>query len=424
MLYVSPAAAAAPPAPPAPASPASSEPALPGPLDEDHAVLWALQSNPALRAARAERAVAEGQIKSATALQNPSLRVELLHAQETSAARLGFDAMLQWTPPQPVGLLAQRDGARAHRDQVQHEIAEQEWAVASAVRLCHATLLELGEQMRLYTAALELRKRVVALLRTRMHHGGATALEVNLADLALTRAARERDDLTLRTAQAQAQLRGLLGVVAAADLPLLGSLSPDLPDQPTPDPARLSAQALQNRPLLHAARARLQVDEQAVRLQRSRRWPWLQLSGRYRENGTSSYPHDVQLGVELTVPVLNQNAGPLQVAQAERARDGLSLEAQAQAVTQAIYAACAELKVHRDILLRHQREVTPILTAHERLMEAAARGAEVDVVALLSSEELVLRARRDHLDARLSYRRSWLALQAAVGAPIQKEVQP
>lgn len=397
-------------------APALSVPAPEGALDEDQAVTAALQGNPQLRALRKERGVAEGQIVSSTALRNPTLRLDLLHVQ--AAAGLGFGAGLSWTPPQPVTLLAQRATARAHLDEVGHTIAEREWALAGAVRLCHATLVELLSQQRLTSEALALRRRVVDLMRARVNQGGATRLELNLAELAALRIQREIDDLALRRVRAQGELRGLLGVASTSEVPLRLPASLPSGDEPLPDAAALWAQALTVRPALRAARARVSGAAQVVRAEESRRWPWLQLSGRYRHNGSNTYRDDLQLTMELTVPVLNQNAGPLQVARAARDRDQADLDAQAQALQQALFAVCAELAVQRDILQRLQREQLPVLAEHERLMQAALQGAEVDLVTLLSSEEAVLRGRREHSEVRLQYRRLWLTLQTAVGATL------
>lgn len=404
----------------APPARAAAEPA-PLLLDEDQAVAAALRDNLALRAFRRERDVAEGQVVSAAALQNPSLRLDLLHVQE-EPARVGWGLELKWAPPQPVELLARRAGARAQLDAVRGEIGEREWLLGAEVRKACAALREIGEQARLGAEALELRRRIAAVLRTRLGRGGATRIEQNLADLSVLRAQREVDEIALRRAQAESELRALLGVVSEAPIALKGE-APPLRPEATPDPAALSQDALSLRPGLRAAYARVQQRREQVRAEQTRRYPWVELSGRYRQNQAGNYPHDVQLGVELTLPLLNQNAGPLRTAEALRDRDQALAEAQAQALAQAVYAACAELKARGVILLRFQRELLPVLQEHERLMESAARGAEVDLSALLGSEEIVLRGRRDHAEARLAYRRALLSLQAAVGRPLA-EVSP
>jgi outer membrane protein TolC len=386
-------------------------------LSEDEAVLIALRDNPQLRLFRIERDVAAGQIITATALSNPTLGLDLRHVQVPD--RLGLELNLKWTPPQPVEWLARRSQARARQSEVNYEIAEREWALATEVRIAHATLIELGEQRRLVEAALTLRKRISTAAKTRVGRGAGTRLDLNLVELAQMYAQRDLDEQDVRIQQAQSSLQSMLGVTSATPIPVTGSpVVPTIPAAAT-NPEPLAEQALATRPALQAAYARITQRSQAIRVETARRYPWLSLKGTYRANNFGNYPHDLQLGVDVSLPVLNTNAGPLKVAQAELAREQAAVLALVQQLTQRVYAACAELNIRRSILVRFTQDVLPSLQEHEQLLELAARGAEIDLVALLSGEEAVLRRRRDHSDARLAYRRAQLQLQAAIGQPAE-----
>jgi outer membrane protein TolC len=390
-------------------------------LSVEEAILRALRDNPQLRLFRAERAVAAGQIVTATALNNPSLSIDALHVQAPD--KLGVEFNLRWTPPQPVEWLARRSQAQARQVEVNYQVAEQEWAIATEVRIAHATLLELQEQRRMTEAAMQLRQRLLTAVQKRVTRGAATRLEQNLVDLAMMYAQRELDELDVRMQQAASALSALLGVVSPKPIGVRGALLATPTGAAAASPEALTQRAMAARPALHAAHERINQRLAAIRVEKARRYPWLGLRATYRENNLSSYPHDLQLGVELLLPVLNTNAGPLQVAQAELVREQASVLALVQDITLRVYAACAELNVRRSILLRFAKDVLPSLQEHERLLGVAARGAEIDLVALLSGEEAVLRRRRDHSDARLAYQRALLTLQAAVGTPLS-EGQP
>lgn len=425
LLCVAPLARAA-----APASrPVLTPPPAPGPtatapapasendgLSEDDAVLRALQGNPVLRAFRKQRAVAEGEIVSATAIANPRLQLQLVHFQE--AANMGWTGTVKWAPPQPAEWLARRSQARARVEQVRYEIAEQEWAVATLVRATHATLLELRQQARLLEDALAMRRRMAGLMRTRVQRGGATRIELNLIDLAVLAAQRDLHDLAVRRTQAQSQLHALLGVLSPEPIGVGGPLYEDTDGVARLDAAQLAEQALGNRPVLKAAQARISQRQHALRVEKVRRFPWLELSARYGQTGSSKYPNDWQVGVELPLPILNWNSGPVRVAAAELEEEQANEQAQSEALKQSVFAAHAELKLRRDILLHYLRDVLPVFTEHERLLEIAVRGGQIDLVGLLSSEESVLRGRREYTDARLAFRQAWLQLEAAVGARI------
>lgn len=384
-------------------------------LTMEQAVAIALRDNPELVAFRKTRGVAQGEIRTATTLDNPTLQLQLLHVQDST--QLGWGALLKWMPPQPVTFLAKRGQARAQLEEVGQQIAEMEWVLTAQVRSVFATLLELREQTRVTTGALEIRRRVVALVRTQVQRGRATRIEQNAAEIALLDAQREVDDLELSTTQAQLRLRALLGMVGISPLPLKGTIAAGDQIPVKIDPEQLAERAIAARPALKAAQARVTRREQGVRLENSRRAPWFELSGRYRQNGSQRFYHDVQLGIETALPILDQNSGPVQVAKAELEREQALVVALVQSVKQSVYAASSVLLIRRKILERSRREVLPILMEHERLLEAAAHGAAIDLVALLASEQSILRGRRQHSEARLGYEQALIALQAAVGVP-------
>lgn len=79
-------------------------------VSSDEAVAVAVFLNPALRAFRRERGVAEGDVVAAGALTNPELEVTWLHIENLtkSLATSGFDVGLRWSPPRPGEIGARR----------------------------------------------------------------------------------------------------------------------------------------------------------------------------------------------------------------------------------------------------------------------------------------------------------------------------
>lgn len=385
-------------------------------ISEDEAVLQALKQNPELRAFRKQHAVAEGEILSATAIENPTVQFQLVHVQ--TGAQMGFAITLKWTPPQPVVFSASRSAARAHLEQVKYEIADKEWSIANQVRLAHSTLLTLQQQRALYDQMLALRKQMIELLKTRITHGAATRIELNMLQLSMLFAQRDLDDLLLKQTESQSQLHTLLGLLSAAPIDVRGQTSVSQEPSPLPDADALAEQALAARPALKAAQSKIAQKEQLLRVEKAKRWPWFELSGRYRSTNSINYPNEGLVGIEFPLPVLNWNSGPVKIAAAELDLEQALAQAQIQTLKQAVYRAHAALQTRRNIVLRYQKEVLPVVAEHEQLMELALRGGQLDLVALLSSEESALRAQKEYQEARLSFRRAWLALEAAVGTPL------
>ncbi len=390
-----------------------------GQLGEDDAVAVALVRNPELRAFRRKRQVAEGAIVAASAIPNPWLRLEALHLQGMGDGTGGLGLALQWSPPQPTVWSAQRKRAQAGLQEVEQEIVEREWLVATEVRAVCARLRSIEEQRRLIDGTMQRRQRIVELVKQRIQAGGSTRLELNLASLGVTQVERERDDLEAQRVVLARALQGLLGGGEVGLAPQPGALG-EGPVPSTPAVAALEDQALTARPALRAAKARFLQREQAVRREYAQRWPWIQLSAapRYRYNSSSKYQNDVMLGVDVSLPVFNWNRGGIMVAEAERAEERERTLALLASMRQEIAGAHARLEVQRATLERYRLKVLPALAEHERLLTLAIQGGQVDLVALLQGEDVVLRNRRAYLELLVEHRRAWLALERTVGGRV------
>ena len=84
----------------------------------------------------------------------------------------------------------------------------------------------------------------------------------------------------------------------------------------------------------------------------------------------------------------------------------------------------------RSSLERYRRTVLPSLDAHERLLNSAAQGGQLDVVAVLRAEDAILRSRSEFVALLLSHHQAWLRLDSATGrrvaagAPLRSQVAP
>jgi outer membrane protein TolC len=241
-----------------------------------------------------------------------------------------------------------------------------------------------------------------------------------MLQLSMLYAQRDLDDLLLKQTESQSQLHTLLGILSASPIQVRGPTAVQMEPSAIPDADSLAEQALSARPALKAAQSKIVQREQVLRSERAKRWPWFELSGRYRSTNSTNYPNEGLVGIEFPLPVLNWNSGPIKIAAAELDMEQSLAQAQFQTLKQAVYTAHAELQTRRSIVLRYQKEVLPIIADHEQLMELALKGGQLDLVALLSSEESALRAQKEYQEARLSFRRAWLALEAAVGSPLSE----
>jgi outer membrane protein TolC len=404
---------------PPPATP--GDVASAGPLTEARSVALALAWNRDLRAFRLTRGIAEGEVVTAGRLQNPVLRTELSHLQTGDMGSFGWDLRLAWQPPQPGVLGGRKGAARAHVQEIDHEIAEREWTLACDVRAAHAQLVALDAEAKVAADTIANRRKLVTLVDQRVARGATTLLDRDLARLSLVTAERAESERQLARTVVANTLVHLLGVgVPGGTVAVAGTIDDPAPEALLPAPAELEERALAARPALAAASAHYRVTEETLRAETAARWPWFAFSAapRVRRNETFSATTDVTVGVDLVFPILDSNVGNVKSATAARqmARaDAVGLLAETRS---AIARALSEIAAQRALLHRLKTEIAPLLEEHDRLLALAARAAELDLPSMVASEDLVLRARTEVIVAELALRKGEIALERAVGTRV------
>lgn len=383
-------------------------------LGQDALVSLALAQNPELRAARHERQVAEAGVVRASALENPTLRVEWLHA--ITPDRMGFGLGLGWNPPQPTVYAATRAAAKAHTREVEEELVEQAWDLEASVRAGYVAVEAQSELLFVAKRTVETRRALLEVLRERVAHGASTKLEASLAAISVARAEQERDALALQRETTLAKLAGLAGLPAGASLELPAPSASD-DAQPVPDLALLERRALAERASLKADAARAEQREQVVTAEKAKRYPWISLASapRYRYSDMSNITHDLAFAVDVSLPIFDTNAGRIQAAEAERAKVADVRSGHVAGILREVAVARNEAVKQRELFDRYRAMVAPLLTEHASLVQEALKGHQVDYTAVLQAEDVVLRTERELCEAKLGYKRARIALARASG---------
>jgi outer membrane protein TolC len=234
-------------------------------------------------------------------------------------------------------------------------------------------------------------KAIVAAMHRRVEEGYAAE-----ADLLRFKAeaARAENLLVLSRIErdrAEAALAFLVGQpVSDAEL-----VRPDLPPSPPGDPDALAETALDHRPDVAAARARLARARGTLALEDGRRWPDLSLVGGYKRTGGYN---TVVAGISTTLPVFERNGRARARAEAEARASELELQAtleQARAEARILVTAARTLQQR---LLRLDEDlVRPAEEARRSAVAAFGEGA-VDVLRVVDAERTHAEARREALD--------------------------
>jgi outer membrane protein, heavy metal efflux system len=384
--------------------------------DEDSLVRFALSNNPDLRAVRWEQDIASAGVSSASALSNPVARGEWLHVQ--SPADYGWGVGLEWAPPQPGVYGAGKDAARSRVRAVKADFSERAADLEAAVRRSYAQVGALQEEIALAEQSVATRRSVHQAVKERVAHGAASRIDLSLAAVSLARGEQERDLLVLARSSEVTGLEALVGLPAdrAIDPGTHAKTGQAAPSAaPAPSAASLEQRAVAQRPQLQADAARADAADSTLSAERAKRWPWLALQARYRRHDQSTYPNDVTLGLELTLPIFNQNPGPIAAAEASRRELRDVAAAHRFNIERDVRALRTESQRRREIAEHYAGSIAPVLSEHAALVKQALAGLELDLTALLAAEDLVTKGGIEYLEARLAQRKAEIALARALG---------
>ena len=245
-------------------------------LTPEDAVLVAEYLNPSIRAFRAARGVAEGELTTARLVANPQLQLNLLHIENftRSLATAGIGGGIGWLPPRPGERDARIRRAQARLEQVRAGISAEEWNLAAEVRKAYFTALALERRRQLAEAALKLQERVLQFYEDKYKLGDAPRLDLNLARLSYGDALREQRAVINEAGRALQALNRLLGLPPTYPTTLQAPLE-TLDYRPiNADLISLEVQMLAEQPELQAAKQEYEQAEQSVRIARYQRWPW------------------------------------------------------------------------------------------------------------------------------------------------------
>jgi outer membrane protein TolC len=373
----------------------------------------ALKMQPEVEVARARLATAQAAVITAGARPNPSLGFS-----STNTARLLAGAS-PWTNGFILDVPIETAGKRGHR------IAQAQALVnAAALNLSTAEIAAVARVRRslvaLYVAQLreELlahqqadQAETVKLFDARIAAGEISRVESLQARLQFNQSRLQSRDAQKQSSEARATLAAAIGVsVHALDGVQLSFTGLDhLPQLPSE--SRLREAALVQRPDVLAALAEYAAAEATLRLEIAKQWPDLHLGPGYSfDQGQDKWT----IGFNITLPVFDQNRGPIAEALARRREAAANFNAlQARALGELELAlasyrgAVTKLETADQLLNAQERQ--------HRSIEALFKAGENDRLTLVSAQVELQAARLSRLDALVGALQALGALEDATG---------
>lgn len=378
--------------------------------------LAAFYFSPELDVARAQWDLAKAKTVTAGAIPNPTFGFA---PQYNADAGSGLSP---WTLGVVLDIPIETAGKRGYRvsgaerlsEAARLDIAAAAWRVRSGLRTALVNLYAAREQEKLLADQQEVQARTVKALESRLRAGEASQPEVTLARLALDKTRLASEEAGRRRAEAQVGLAQALGLPSTAvqDMALsFDNFQKPLPKLPAPD---IRQQALRNRPDILAALARYAASQSALQLEIARQYPDLTIGPGYIWDQGA---HKWSLGILATLPVFNQNQGPIAEAEAGRkvaATRFTALQAQVVGEIDRNYAGLTKARSKLDVADR-------LLAGARRQFESSRirfNAGEADRLTLLGAEQELTASRLARLDTLIQAQQALGSLEDAVQLPL------
>jgi cobalt-zinc-cadmium efflux system outer membrane protein len=320
-------------------------------LSLEQAIARALEQEPTLLAARTEIEGAQAMRLQASLRPNPTVSFE--RREEPAGTDNLTTVAVEW----PLDLFRRSRRVAVADSELTAAglaVADRERLLATEARMRYGDLVAAVRDRATLDELVATTERQHGLMRARVDEGAAPRLERDLLDVELRRLQAARLLQAGRTEAALFELKRALGMDADAQLTVRETLESIVGRESAVDHAPQTASALDERPDVREAAARIEVSEAKIdRAEAEGRFDvnlfanYMRMDAGFPQRGFAADGslervrglfHYVSAGAMITLPVLNRNQGEVAAARAERTGAAAAYEA-ARLTAQAEIAA-------------------------------------------------------------------------------------
>ncbi|MBH02722.1 MAG: transporter [Xanthomonadales bacterium] len=398
---------------------------IPQPLTLNAALDWAGDNNPTLRAAkiRVEQLTGESIHADVAVPSNP--RIEFGAGQRSTAGGDGTDLNIQlsqefWVAGQ--GALRESAANRelaAARDQYRYLVS----ATTARVRAAFLSVLVAEKAVTTARRVVKANQALYDYAKRRMDAGAGTLLELNAAQLGVSRATALLAQAKNRRQGARLALDDLLGIDPRRTLAVAGKLSID--PLRLPDRADLLERAARQRSDLVAAAGRVAAARERLKLADRQIIPNLTVFGFYREENGGDGQGPLRRGatiagggVSFELPVLHRYAGERKQAAAALDRAQLERENLQRDVRLEVIGALSDYRSARTQVEALNSAVFDAAQQSVELTKRAFQAGEVGAPAITAAQNNLISVRAEYLSALEGLINATTDLERATGGLI------
>jgi cobalt-zinc-cadmium efflux system outer membrane protein len=316
------------------------------------------------------------------------------------------------------------DSARRAVDVAGADLAELRRGRAGDVTSAFFDVLLSKALLLLVREDIENLKRVETLTRRRVDLGGAPAVDLDRARLAV--ATSQQDVRTAETLElsARAVLRSLLGRTGAEEaFDISGSLEIPRPLDP-PDLETVLATAEQHRADLVSLRRQVEHWLAEARSQGRQGLPQLSITGGYiyqeQQPVGLKNMHEWEMSLGVSLPLFDRNQGNIAKAESQVRQANYTLDARRSVVRAELAQEISAFRAAQAAVLAEDRTQLEAAKSVRDRMEAAYQAGGRTVLELLDAERAYRDARRLHVGVQSAYWHSLYRINASAGKTVLK----
>lgn len=385
----------------------------------DDALGAALARNPGLNALRLEEEVAQGQLQKAQLpfIANPILESSSSRKERSPDEGSGKATNYGVKLSQEFEVAGQRsiriDVAQKNLARIALEIRDRERVLAYEVKNAYAQTLAFKERVALTEEVVRLREDLLDLTKTKYQAGDVSALEVNLAEVEVSKA--RSDLLTVQQGYRDAMLalQGLMGAGTDGLPSVEGQLMPDVIAFPDKETLR---NTLPERPDIKAATVEVDRSNRAAELVGREAVPNPSLGGFYNRDELKS---DVGMTLSISIPLFDRKQGEKREARArmeqariKRAGLGLSIEREFEQVYTNLVSSLRQLSVYK-------REIIAKSLENLGLLNLAFKEGKIGFFDVRLAQRDAVDLRFAYLDALLRAQQAIYAMEQTIGGNLK-----
>ncbi len=375
--------------------------------DLDLLALAACYYHPQVKVAQAKWEMTEAGIRTAGQWPNPTLRLTPQYVTNTTSG------ISPWIVGSSIRFPIETAGKRGYRitrarnlaAAARLNVATVAWQVRSRVRTSLLDLYAALHTESLQREQVQLQQQTVEMQEKQLQRGEISQLVLSQARIALDQARLSLIQTSKRVADDRAALSAALAVPEAA----LKGIDLSFTRLEKVPPSLLASEvrkaALWNRPDVLSSLADYQAAQSALQLEIAKQYPDINLGPAYEfDQGENEWG----ISLAITVPILNQNQGPIAAAEAKRKEAAAQFhDLQISVISQVEQAAIGYdkaldvLKVAESILAQR--------TDQEKTAQKQFKVGDISRLELLTVE-------LDRNAASLSRLQSFVGVQQALGA--------